>query len=137
MVASTMCLTRFSAGEDGESHFSELEVNFPYSRTDRFGHTIVSTAIAASPAVQLAALPAGLDQGWHPAPRRQLVAVLSGRLEVGTPDGQVRTFGPGDLFLADDVGTRGHTTRALDGPVQVLFAPLPEDGTTWWEPGLG
>jgi quercetin dioxygenase-like cupin family protein len=111
-----------------------VAVTFPHSRSDRFGRTITSSAVVGSPAVQLAVLPEGLDQDWHPAPRRQLVAVLSGALEVGTPDGQVRRFGPGDLFLADDVGTRGHTTRAIDGPVHVLFAPMPEGAETLWEP---
>lgn len=132
-MGSSRRLVRFSPGEDGESHFSELEVTFPHARTDRFGHTIVSSAVVASPTVQLAVLPEGLDQDWHPAPRRQLVAVLSGELEVGTPDGEVRRFGPGDLFLADDMGTRGHTTRTLDGPVHALFAPMPDGAEMLWK----
>jgi hypothetical protein len=126
-----MLVTRFSAGEDGESQFSDLEVPHPHERADAFGHTILSSAAFTSPRVQFARLPAGLDQDWHPAPQRQLVAVLTGRLEVGTPDGARRMFGPGDVFLADDVGTRGHVTRTVDGPVQVMFAPVPDGAEIW------
>jgi hypothetical protein len=124
-------VTRFSAGEDGRSTFSEVEVRFPNERADAFGHTIATSAGFACPRLQFGLLPEGLDQGWHPAPRRQLVMVLSGEVEVGTPDGEHRRFGAGDLFLADDVGTEGHTTRALAGPVRVLFAPVPEGGEIW------
>ncbi|MFN0088909.1 MAG: hypothetical protein ACKVWR_01355 [Acidimicrobiales bacterium] len=122
-----MRITRFSPGPDGESQFSEIELSFPKAASDNFGHTIVATAPFASAFVQISELPAGLDQPWHPAPRRQLVTILAGVLEVGTPDGHTRSFGRGDVFLADDMGTKGHTTRTVDGPVNVLITPLPDD----------
>jgi hypothetical protein len=127
-----MHVTRFSAGDDGESQFTDVTIDHPRERDDGFGHTITSSGTFGSPLVQFALLPEGLDQSWHPAPRRQLVAILAGHLEVGTPDGARRAFGPGDVFLADDVGTRGHTTRTVGGPVQVLFAPVPEDAKEIW-----
>jgi hypothetical protein len=111
-----------------------VEVPFPNERADAFGHTIATSAAFDSPRVQFATLPEGLDQAWHPAPRRQLVVVLSGEVEVGTPDGQRRRFGPGELFLADDVGSPGHTTRTLGGAVRVLFTPVPEGGEIWAAP---
>jgi hypothetical protein len=126
-----MQVTRFSAGGDGRSTFSTVDVTFPHERADAFGHTIRSSDRFSSPAVQFAVLPAGLDQDWHPAPRRQIVAVLTGELEVGTPDGATRRFGPGELFLADDVDTAGHTTRTIGGPVHVMFAPLPDGVVVW------
>jgi hypothetical protein len=125
-----MRIVRFGPGADGESTFEALEVLYPHERADAFGHTLALSATVASPTVQFAVLPDGLDQAWHPAPRRQLVAVLSGVVEVGTPDGETRRFGTGDVFLADDVGTRGHTTKTIDGPAHVLFAPVPE-GDLW------
>src|SRR5215213_8511569 len=108
-----MRVTRFSPGDDGESRFSEVEIVHPHERLDAFGHTITMSPTFSSPLVQFAVLPEGLDQDLHPAPRRQLVAVLSGRLEVGTPGGETRGFGAGEVFLADDVGSRGHTTRSV------------------------
>jgi quercetin dioxygenase-like cupin family protein len=126
-----MQVTRFSAGPDGRSTFSTVDIAYPRQRDDAFGHTISATDAFTSPAAQLIVLPAGLDQGWHPAPRRQFVTVLTGQVEVGTPDGATRRFGPGQMFLADDVGTEGHTTRTVDGPVHALVTPLPEDAVVW------
>src|SRR4051812_32142685 len=127
-----MHVTRFSAGTDGESQFTDVTIDHPRERDDGFGHTIASSGVFASPLVQFALLPEGLDQSWPPAPRRQLVAILAGHLEVGTPDGARRAFGPGDVFLADDVGTRGHTTRTVGGPVQGLVAPGPGGAKEVW-----
>ncbi len=39
--------------------------------------------------------PAGTVLDWHPAPRRQVVIVLSGELENEFRDGSVYRFGPG------------------------------------------
>jgi hypothetical protein len=126
-----MQVTRFSAGADGRSCFSTVEIAYPRQRDDAFGHTISSSDAFSSPAVQFIVLPAGLDQGLHPAPRRQFVTVLSGEVEVGTPDGTTRRFGPGQTFLADDADTVGHTTRTIGGPVHALVAPLPDGATVW------
>jgi hypothetical protein len=34
---------------------------------------------------------------------------LSGSVDIGIGDGTVKTFGPGDVFLAEDVSGQGHT----------------------------
>ncbi|MPY93848.1 MAG: hypothetical protein GEV08_12530 [Acidimicrobiia bacterium] len=122
-----MQLTRFSPGEDGGSRFSQVEVSFPHERVVEPGREIRSSSVFPSGQVQFAVLPDGLDQPLHPAPRRQLVVVLAGRVDVGTPDGQRRQFGAGEVFLADDVHSPGHTTRTVDGPVHVLFVPIADD----------
>jgi quercetin dioxygenase-like cupin family protein len=43
-------------------------------------------------------MPKDLYQGWHQASRRQLVIVLSGRLEVETSDGRKHGCGSGEVF---------------------------------------
>ena len=55
----------------------------------------------------------GEMQDWHPAPQRQFVIILSGRLQIGFEDGSTRVFGPGDARLVEDVTGKGHTTVAL------------------------
>jgi hypothetical protein len=122
-----MRITRFHATDDGGSVFEDIEVGLPNERRDPQGHLIRGSHLYPSPSVQVAELPAGLDQSWHPAPRRQIVVVLDGMLEVTTTDGQARRFGAGQVFLADDMGGRGHLTRTVEGPVQVLFAPMPAE----------
>ncbi len=122
-----MRLTRFHTTNEGGSVFVDVEVDLPHARHDPQGHLIRASNRYLSPSVQFAELPEGLDQTWHPAPRRQIVIILTGTLEVTTSDHASRRFGPGQCFLADDMGGKGHLTRAVDGPVQVLFAPMPAE----------
>ncbi len=55
----------------------------------------------------------GVLQDWHPAPQRQFVFIISGRLEIGFEDGSRKVFGPGDIRLVEDTTGKGHTTIAL------------------------
>ena len=71
-------------------------------------------------------MPESLYQDWHPASRRQLLIVLSGIQEVKTSDGRKHRCSR-EVFLADDVGSRGHRTRTIGGPARVLFVHLPPD----------
>jgi hypothetical protein len=62
---------------------------------------------------------------WHPAPRRQVVVLLSGQLENECGDGQVRRFGPGDARIIEDTTGGGHTTRVIgDQPAVVAVVAL-------------
>ncbi len=121
-----MRVTRFTATPDGGSVFEDVEVGFPVPREDEFGHTMHQTHPLAPTGAVFVELPAGLDQGWHNAPNRQLVTVLTGELEVETTDGERRRFGAGDIFMADDVEGRGHLTRVFDEPARVLFVVVPD-----------
>lgn len=120
-------------GSGGGSVFDELDITLGRERRDAQGHLLRSSNVFTSSLVQFTELPAGLDQTWHPAPRRQLVTILSGMLEVTVSDGSARRFGAGEVFLADDAGTSGHRTRVVDGPVLVQFAPMGDevDLTAW------
>lgn len=122
-----MRLTRFHTTNEGGSVFVDVEFDLPHARHDPQGHLIRASNRYLSPSVQFAELPEGLDQTWHPAPRRQIVVILTGTLEVTTSDHASRCFGPGQCFLADDMGGKGHLTRAVGGPVYVLFAPMPAE----------
>ena len=73
------------------------------------------------------------DVGMHNAPRRALLVVLAGRLEVVTSLDQHELLGPGDVLFADDVGTKGHISRDVgDEPLSILSIGL-DDG--WDLPG--
>jgi len=121
-----MHLTRFVTTREQGSCFEDLELAWPDARTDAFGHVLALSRNFAADCL-LATLPVGLDQDWHNAPDRQLVAVLAGRLEVETTDGACRQWGPGGLFFADDTDGRGHRTRVLEGPARLLFVRLAAD----------
>lgn len=113
-----MKITRVYTGNDGESHFEEIEVKF-----EPMGGTETSQLQAAAGVIFRRA-PAGHVQDWHPAPRRQYVITVSGQGEIEIGDGTKRRFGPGDVMLADDVTGRGHITRVV-GNKPRLYAQIP------------
>ena len=68
-------------------------------------------------------------QDWHPAPQRQFVIVLSGRLQITYPDGSRKVFGPGDARLMDNITGRGHQTMAVGGEPCVTATVILTDQT--------
>jgi quercetin dioxygenase-like cupin family protein len=126
-VKEHMRIIRFFETQDGGSRFEEVEVPFPQANADNFGHTLRSTKAFNPVDAFMADLPTGVDQDWHVAPNRQLVIVLKGVLEVQTTDGEKRRWKAGEMFMADDPHGKGHQTRVIEGPVQLLFLRVPED----------
>lgn len=116
-----MQITRVYTGEDGQSHFEEIEVAMDESRYGRL------SALFAAEGVIFRETPVGGELDFHNAPRRQFVVTLSGLVEIECGDGSKRRLGAGGILLADDTTGQGHITRDLEGPRQSLFIPLPED----------
>jgi hypothetical protein len=75
----------------------------------------------------LTEMPEVLYQDLHPASRRQLLVDLSGTLEIETSDGKKHPRGSGEVFLADDVGSRGHRSHTIGDPARGLFVHLPPE----------
>ena len=120
-----MKIVRFASTSEGGSQFAEVDIPIDDASTDAFGNTVHRSAMLPAQSTMVTEMPDGFYQDWHPASRRQLLFVLSGILEVETSDGKKRRCGSGDVFLADDVGSRGHRTRTIGGPARVLFVHLP------------
>ena len=59
---------------------------------------------------------------WHPAPRRQFIITLEGEVEIGLGDGSIYKLGAGDVMLAEDLDSQGHTTRAVGNVPRVSVA---------------
>jgi hypothetical protein len=57
--------------------------------------------------------PEGHVQDFHNAPRRQLIFLTSGILELEASDGHRTLCMPGNLIFAEDVQGKGHITRSL------------------------
>jgi hypothetical protein len=125
-----MKIVRFVPAPGGASQFVEVDVPIGNASTDAFGHVVHRSEILPAQSTMFAEMPDGLDQDWHPASRRQLVIVLSGTVEVEVSDGTKHRWKNGEMFLADDVGSRGHRTRTIDGPARVLFVHLPAESKT-------
>ncbi|MDP2121632.1 MAG: hypothetical protein Q8K28_17175 [Hoeflea sp.] len=110
-----MNFVRLYADENGESHFERLQAEFDMAvyapPAPAFG---VSAAVEAKRYIMVR-FPAGWDSELHPAPRRQLFVMLSGRFQGQTSGGAVMDLGPGDAVLMEDTTGRGHAARTLDG----------------------
>ena len=110
-------ITRLYTGEDGESHFEELDMDvgeYPWGE------------LKDATGVMFRHDEPGTFLDWHVAPRRQFIITLSGEVEIGLGDGTLRRFGAGQVMLADDLTGRGHTTHAVSDVPRVSVA-IPVD----------
>lgn len=121
-----MHYVRLYADEKGESRFEEVELP-----TTELKGPVSPTVFQVSETVPLKGgafrrvLKENPGEEAHVAPRRQFVIMLTGRVEIETSLGEVRTFGPGDVLLAEDTTGRGHFTRNLGPDVRTyLQVPL-------------
>lgn len=115
-----MLVTRIYSGDDGQSHFEELDLPLTVSDVGALSSAIPIESIFFRDTSE--AGPEVWD--FHVAPRRQLALHLTGRTEIETGDGSRRTFGPGDVLLADDLTGQGHISREVEGPRLQVFAVL-------------
>lgn len=75
-----------------------------------------STTRSPSPCRRGTSPPAGPGRhgrAAHPAPRRRLLVVTDGALEVTTSDGEARVFRPGDPLEVADTPGAGHRSRSV------------------------
>jgi hypothetical protein len=108
------------SGEDGQSHFKEIEL--PHSVT-AWGS--LKSAIQPAAGWEIGESQPGNFLDWHVARVPRVLIVLSGALEVGVGSGEVRRFGPGDALYAQDTTGQGHTSRFVgDTPTRMLTIPI-------------
>lgn len=109
-----MGIYRIYKGEDDASHIEPLPPDSPFWASVKTTETMF-----------LKEFPAGTFMDWHPAPRKQVVIIISGTMEHGFEDGATHRFGPGDVRVLVDTTGRGHTTRVVgDEPLLVAVIPL-------------
>ena len=112
-------VTRLYTGPDGESHFEDMEIPLKdFEGLFEYSDTIPATGLVFQESRGAA------GHGWHNAPRRQYVITLVGRIEIELGDGTTRTFGPGDLLLAEDKTGRGHITRPKEAHHRAIVITL-------------
>lgn len=115
-----MNIVRVYTGDDGESHFEDVEI--PLGEAGRGGR--LSEMVNAH-GVIFRETDADYDLDFHPAPRRQYVVNLTGSVEITVGSGESRVIGAGEILLAEDTSGRGHKSRAVGRePRRCLFIPL-------------
>jgi hypothetical protein len=99
----------------GETHLQPTEIP-------------LSARIPATGEVQFARFAADLNADWHAGTLHRYVVPLSGAgFEIEVTDGSKAQFRPGTVLLADDMGSKGHRTRALGGETLVMYVPVDVD----------
>ncbi len=116
-----MIINRIYTGDDGQSHFEEIDV--PLEDAD-WGQT---SALIQTEGLRFRQTPSGGEMDFHNAPRRQFLVNLSGEAELEVGDGTTKRFGPGSILLADDTTGQGHITREVGGGRTGLVVPVPDD----------
>ena len=118
-----MKVVRIFAGNDGRSHFADIDIPMEPSH---FGDRI--SRLVRGRGVIFREVDGDYDLDFHNAPRRQFVVNLTGSVDIVIGDGATRRLGPGDVLLAEDTTGEGHKSRAVDGqPRKCLFIPIDDD----------
>ena len=119
---------RIWAGEDGESHLEEKELEFKESDFLPSAPSMLLTPQENASSYFIARASAGLELDWHAAPVRELAVYLTGQGEIEASDGAIRPLDPGTILLAEDTTGKGHKTRVTGTEdVLVVIVTLPDD----------
>ena len=113
-----MKITWLHTGDDGRSHFQDILVPLHQEGAALRSDLFAGTGAAFGETHR------GGPGAFHNAPRRQWVVVLSGHMDVEIGDGTVRRFGPGEVFLADDLTGEGHLVRPTEGTRCIMTVPV-------------
>lgn len=105
-----MKITRIYTGDDGESHFEDIEMPL----VDRGSIGRIS-ALQEATGIAFRETDGDYDFDFHNAPRRQYVINLDAAVEIELRDGTRRVLGAGDILLAEDTTGSGHRSRSVDG----------------------
>jgi hypothetical protein len=100
--------------EQGESHLSKVEVEL--TPVEDYAPGVPPAAWSESQPAGVAyflCLPAGWLGDFHPAPARQWVVQLQGRLAVTMSDGTTVETGAGTAWLVEDTSGKGHRTQVV------------------------
>ena len=133
-----MAFVRLYTGDDGESHFQDVQMPPPDApETNRLHRPIGAPgdALMTNHDERIVTLPTagrisffnypdGGSEDWHPSRERAYVIIISGGfIEIRLGDGTVRTFYPGDVMQQENTTGRGHQDRCLGGVV-LAIVPL-------------
>lgn len=121
-----MRVTRLYTGNDGHSHFDEVELP-----TEKAGAGVDVTALPGTRGVFLRTLDESSNpasEQFHGAQRRQYAITLSGSMEIWLKDGSRRTFGPGDILMSEEESQgEGHAARTFNGPRITIYIPIEKE----------
>lgn len=115
-----MRYTRIYADSDGETHFEDVEEE---TQKIEIAPTAIFDVGKTRPASECiwGTLPPGYSDNFHPPPKRVIVPILAGEVEMTVSDGEVRRFKAGDLVLSEEVASKGHKSVVVGQSAVELF----------------
>ncbi len=112
-------ITRLYTGDDGQSHFEDVEIKMEPNIVGHISETLGATGIV------FRETSGAYDYDFHTAPARQYVVNLDGAVEITVGSGEMRVFEAGEVFICEDTTGQGHISRAVNGKVRrSLFVTL-------------
>ena len=123
MVENPVNVIRVYHGDDGESHFED--VDWPMETV--VSGDYVRSAPRRAGETTFASQPPGFFYDWHPTPSRRFFVMISGSCEIAVSDGEARTFTRGDVLLLEDLEGPGHTMRVVGDQPRVAMHVLLKD----------
>jgi quercetin dioxygenase-like cupin family protein len=113
-------IVRLFAGQDGQSHFEDVQLSFADGADQS-----QSAELVPGTGILVRRFEAGRTNPWHHAPGRYAVFTLCGAVDIGLGDGSVRRIGVGDVLIAEDLTGQGHQTREVGPEPRIsVFVPL-------------
>ncbi len=111
-------------GPDGNSVIEEREFEMQEFLDTEGAHGL-SSPIEQTSGISFRQYEPGYFLDFHTAPRRQYSVSITGEIELGTPDGTLKRYGPGTVLLAEDMTGTGHSTRVIGNePRFAIIIPL-------------
>ncbi|MDU8943850.1 cupin domain-containing protein [Ovoidimarina sediminis] len=95
----------------GESRWKDVDIALEVKTFAPPAQSIEISEGRASRNMLFLRLRAGWNEPVHPTPIRQTLVCLRCAVRVTSSDGDIRDIGPGDLWLMEDTGGRGHHTE--------------------------
>ncbi len=127
-ATGTLSFSRLITGPDGVSHWVDEKIQLASRGTEGIEALMATASIGDVKGAIVAMLKAGSTEDWHPAPRRQFMVCLRGRVEVTAGDGEKRRVKTGEFVLLEDTSGKGHVTHALGVEDHVALAlPVADD----------
>jgi hypothetical protein len=115
-----MKYTRIYTGTDGKAYFEDVEIPTARLMPGQPGFTTIPAEC-----LFFRETLRGKDEDFHNPPNRQFLITVGGEVDIIASGGSTRRFGPGDIFLADDLKGAGHITRVVESKTwNVAFVRL-------------
>ncbi len=114
---------RLFADEAGNSHIErDLAVSLVAKNFAPPAPVIAVSTLQPASACAFLSVPAEYFGDWHPSPKRQWLAFISGRMEFETSDGERFIARPGSVVLLEDTRGPGHRSSVPAGEPAVMLA---------------